>query len=179
MPVRGKRIRPRLIVLALLTGLLGACGFSPMYADRNGTPVASAVAFDVAPAHDRATQLLRNELLRGIAPEEARRAPLLLDLSVTEDEAGILSSRQRGTIEKRYRMSAAFELRDKTTKKTLLRGKSFADAYYTITRQHFADINARMQAQRAAARQLADDLRTRIAAHFARRTQGVSSGGPQ
>jgi len=174
---RGTRTAVMLVSLVLLATGLAACGFSPMYADRDGTPVATATSFDVSSATDRATQVLRNELLRGIAPEEARRAPWLLDISVSEEETGVLSSRQRGTLQKRYRMSATFELRDKATRKPLLRGKSFADAYYTITRQHFADINARMQARRAAARQLADDLRTRIAAYVKRGAPRQASGG--
>ena len=173
---RGKRTGRALALLALLAVALSGCGFSPMYADGNGAPTATAT-FDVSPATDRATQVLRNELLRGIPPEEARRAPRLLDVTVSEEETEVLSSRQRGTLEKRYRMTASFELRDRATRKPLLRGKSFADAYYTITRQHFADLNARMQAQRAAARQLADDLRTRIAAHFARRAGAAPAGG--
>ena len=171
-----RRCVRRLALLAPLVGALAGCGFSPMYADGDGTSAASVATFDVAPVADRATQVLRNELLRGVAPEEARRAPWLLDLSVTEDEASVLSSRQRGAVEKRYRMTAAFELRDKATKKPLLRGKSFADAFYVVTREHFADLNARMQAQRAAARQLADDLRTRIAAHLARHAARPASG---
>ncbi len=174
---RGRHAATTLALSILLATGLGACGFSPMYADRNGAPATTAVAFDVTPATDRATQVLRNELLRGTAPEEARRAPWLLDVTVSEEDSDILSSRERGTLQKRYRMSATFELRDKTTRKPVLRGKSFADAYYTITRQHFADINARMQAQRAAARQLADDLRTRIAAHLARDATRPARGG--
>ena len=173
---RGKRTGRGLALLAPLALALAGCGFSPMYADGDGASATRAAIFDVSPAADRTTQVLRNELLRGIAPEEARRAPWLLDLAATEEETEVLTSRQRGALQKRYRMSATFELRDKATKKPLLRGKSFADAYYTITRQHFADINARMQARRAAARQLADDLRTRIAAHFARSGSALAGG---
>ena len=176
---RKRRFVHTLALLVPFAGALAGCGFSPMYADGDGTPADSTAIFDVAPASDRATQILRNELLRGIAPEQARRAPWLLDVSVREEETAVLSSRARGTLQKRYRMSASFELRDKTTRRPLLRGKSFADAYYTITRQHFADINARMQAQRAAARQLADDLRTRIAARLARRNHPLPAGNGQ
>ena len=158
----GNLLLPVLVITALP---LAGCGFTPMYAAKQGSPATALAQMEVAQPDNRLEQLVRNELLRNIPPSQQSGSAYLLDLSVNESTATLLSA----TGLTRQRLTAFFMLKDKNNGKILFNGKSFADATYNHLGQQFSDQYSKEAAQRVAAKELAEDIRTRLAAWFAQR----------
>lgn len=160
----GKLLLPLLVLLILP---LGACGFSPMYAARDGgiDPATALAQVEVAPPNNRLEQLVRNEFLRNIPPSRHGGGAYTLDINVTESQATLLGA----TGLTRQRLTALFTLKNKDDGKILFSGKSFADATYHYMGRQFSNERSKEAAQRVAAKELAEDIRTRLAAWFARR----------
>ncbi len=160
-------MRRRLVasVVAGIALLLSGCGFSPMYASRPGAsnPATALAQMEVEPPASRLEQIVRNELLRTVPPSRQGGGAYSLELNVTASEASLLSTSGL----KRQRLIATFSLRDKASGKVLLDGRSFADATYYKRSRQFSDERSKEAAQRVAARELAEDIRTRLAAWFA------------
>ena len=152
--------------LLLLTLLLAACGFSPMYGEKpdGASPALALAQVDVKPPANRLEQMVRNELLRNVPPAQQGAGAYRLDLTVTESETSLLGA---GGIT-RERLVATFSLTDEQNGRILFQGKSFADVTFHKLGRQFADERAKEAAQRTAAKILAEDIRTRLAAWFAR-----------
>ena len=159
------RIPLRPLLPTLLALSLAACGFSPMYAARPGAsnPATALAQMEVEPPASRLEQIVRNELLRTVPPSQQGGGAYLLELNVTASEASLLGASGL----RRQRLTAIFALKDKNTSRVLLDGKSFADASYHYMGRQFSDERSKEAAQRVAARELAEDIRTRLAAWFA------------
>jgi LPS-assembly lipoprotein len=170
----------RIILLALFVPMLAACGFQPMYAERDsGASTATAWRqVDIAPLKTRTGQLVRNALLAGTAPATEGNGRYELRLEVTEEEQTMAITSRRGTAHKRLILAAGYALHDKRTGRLLTKGRTFADTSYSITRQHFADLASRDHARRTLARILAQDVRTRVSAWLARHETGSAKAGP-
>ncbi len=166
MREKGHGVTTKLLAL-LPVFALAACGFSPMYADRPGIsdPATALAQVEVEQPENRMEQLVRNELLRTVPPAQQGGGVYRLSLDVTSSETTLLSA----TGLTRQRLAASFTLTNKSSGAVLLQGKSFADASYHDVGRQFSDARSKEAAQRAAARELAEDIRTRLAAWFARR----------
>ena len=163
---------PLSAVLALgLPLVLTACGFQPLYGERGAGASASAALqdMDIAPQTTRTGQLVRNELLSGVAPAAARGGRYILDFTTTEKEETAIVTFKSGARQKRYILNVSYTLTRRGSSKVLTSGKTFAEASYTITRQPAADMQARIHAAETAARVAAGDIRTRLAAWFSAR----------
>lgn len=149
--------------------LVAGCGFSPMYGGREAAinPAANLANFDVQIPQERSAQLLRNELLRNVPPAAIGNAPYVLQVSTKVDENALLTTTDAQMRQMRLRLKAKYALYAKGGKKPLTTGKTFADAPFAKTREHLANEQARMQATRAAARKVAEDIRRRLAIFFA------------
>ncbi len=162
------RILSLLAALGVLPALAG-CGFSPLYGTAGGTEDVEArlVSMEVAPPATRTDQLVRNAFLEGIAPSRTGGGRYLLSLSTEEKQQTSIVSFDRKTPQNRYILNVSYTLSDRTTGKTLTSGKTFAEVSYTKTRQPVADIQALNKARETAARVVAQDIRTRLAAWMA------------
>ena len=163
-------MRRRLVasVVAGVALLLSGCGFAPMYGGGEDiNPAADLSNFDVRIPRDRTAQLVRNELLRNVPPAAIANAPYVLNLSVRKTETDLLTTSGALARQKRMRLHAAYTLLPRNGKKPLTAGTTFADAPFVTTREHLASEYARMQAERAAARKVAEDIRRRLAVFFA------------
>ena len=154
-----------MLALLLTMLLLAGCGFSPMYAERaaDGAALHGWEQVDVAPPADRLTQLVYNELLQNRPPAQRGNRPYVLTMKVAEEEADLLGDRLQ-----RIRVKAEFALMRRTDGRVLMQGRTYGDASYHTTRLHLADAQARAAAMKTAARLVAEDIRTRISAYFAR-----------
>ncbi len=151
-----RRLLPLVVLLPLLPGMAG-CGFSPLYgggAQRGAEARLSTM--EIAPQTTRTGQLIRNAMLEGIAPAQAGGGRYHLSFTAKESV---------GT--KRLVLDVDYVLSDRRTGKVLTTGKTFADISYAETRQPVSDIQARKNAREAAARVVAHDIRTRLAAWLA------------
>jgi LPS-assembly lipoprotein len=161
-----------LVVLPLLL-LTAACGFRPLYS--SGDATSPGVAQDlasvaIAEPTTRLSQLIRNDLLSNIRPAgtgEPDRYRLDIEANATEDKSIEDSSDSRRAHRSTVRVMASFALKDMAGGKTVYQGRTFSNVSYDDVNQSFADMQARTSALERGAREVALDIRTRLAAHFA------------
>lgn len=153
-------------ILALLAlAPLGACGFRPLYAEREGEELmAELAAVEIAGLGGRLGQELRNGLLDELNPTGIAlpsRYELLVRLSRRENALAI----QLDSTVTRYDMilSAAFVLRRREDGEVLLRDNVRRIASYNVRRAPYATLVAEQDAERRAAREVARDIASRVA----------------
>ena len=127
----------------------------------------------IAEPRDRLNQLIRNDLMSTMRPAgtaEADRYRLDIDAVATEDKSiEEKSSNSASTRRLTVRVMANFELKDMSGGKTVYKGRTFSSVSYDDVGQSFADLQARTNAMERGAHEIALDIRTRLAAHFASR----------
>ena len=170
------RTRRGLLFAALAT--LSACGFRPLYGDNEGTPPAGApsggvpadlAAIRIATIAERSGQVLRNALIDHLTPEGEPRQPLYhLIATRAESEQSPLRRLDEVAILQILRVSASWTLRD-ASGATLTAGVSRAVARFDLTRSQPATEAARDNARDRAARDLAEDIRMKLALYFRQR----------
>jgi LPS-assembly lipoprotein len=161
-----------LAVLPLLL-LVAACGFRPLYS--SGDSTSPGVAQDlasvaIAEPNSRLMQLIRNDLLSTMRPAgtaEPDRYRLDIEASASEEKSIEDSSDSRRAHRATMRVAANFALKDLSGGKTVYQGRTFSHVSYDDVNQSFADLQARTNAIERGAREVALDIRTRLAAHFA------------
>lgn len=169
--------RPRAVLAAARAGLLvgvvllGGCsdgsGFRPLYApSSSGVGVQEKMAtVDVAPIPSRIGQRIRNELIfqntGGGAPSpKAYR----LEIAIKQSLGTTLVKSTGESLSQVYNLDATFKLIRISDKALVLQGSSFARAEFERFQQVFANVRATEDAENRTARQIADDLKTRLAA---------------
>lgn len=162
-----------LIVLPLLL-LVAACGFRPLYGTSSDS-AAPGVANDlaavaIAEPTSRLSQLIRNDLLSRMRPAgtaEADRYRLDMDAKATEDKSIEDPSDARRSRRSTVRVMVSFALKDLSGGKTVYQGRTFSNVSYDDVSMSFNDMQARNSAIERAAHEIAVDIHTRLAAHFA------------
>ncbi len=152
---------------------LGACGFQPLYAERDQQDQAIAqhlAAIDVARIDDPLGVELRNQILGNLAPSSAdipSRYRLAIQLShnkiplITEEDSKI--SRFD------FVLTARYELTAKDTGTVLADGSvSSATSYNIVEAADFASLVAEQSAGKQAAREASREIVTRISLYFDR-----------
>lgn len=159
--------------LALTATLpLGACGFRPLLARSDGDSVGNRLAaVSVRGPGGRLGQQLRIALEDNLDPT-ASRPPALYDLNVNLRNTNRALAIQLDNTITRYNLtlSAGFELKRKADREVLYRSRVRRVASYNVRRAPFATLTARQDAERRAAQEIANDIRTLLALHFQRRT---------
>lgn len=161
-----------------LAGALTACGdstFRPLYAPTtSGDYVPESLKkVEFAPIPGRVGQRLRNDLIfqstggGNPLPPQYRFEVVLQEnltstlVSVTGQNAG----RPSGAV---YSVQASFRLIDNRTKKVVFQGASHARAPFERFESIYSNVRAREDAENRAARTIAEDLKTRLAAYLSR-----------
>ena len=180
----GLALRRQTLLYALLAltlaGGLAACGdsaFRPLY----GSNVAGEYAserlkeVDFAPIPGRVGQRVRNDLVFQATgggdplPPQFRFEVVLQEnltstlVKVTGNDAG----RSSGAI---YSVQASFRLIDNKSKQVVFQGASHARAGFERFESIYSNVRAREDAENRAARTIAEDLKTRLAAYLSRGT---------
>lgn len=161
-------MKRRAAVLVLL-GVLAACGFRPLYGERAQGPEVEAqfAAIDIAPISDRLGQLVRNHLLDAMNPYGRPQRPayrLEVILSPTQES---LAFREDDTATRvNLRLAATYVLKRARSDEILLEGGTRVIASYNVTRQDYATLIADRDARARAAREVADEIVTRLAVWF-------------
>lgn len=154
--------------------LLGACGFRSLYGtDATADAPGELATIKVNPIADRLGQQLRNNLLDLLNPRGRPANPRYF-LTVRLDQ-----STQRLAIEKdafatraNLRLLAKFSLQDPDSLEIVVSGKILMVSSYNILDSEFATLMAEKDAKARAAREIAHDIRTRLAAFFVRQGGG-------
>lgn len=163
----------RVLAVLPLMLLVAACGFRPLYS--SGDATSPGVAQDlasvaIAEPTSRLSQLIRNDLLSTMRPAgtgEPDRYRLDIEANATEDKSIEDPSDSQRTRRATVRVMASFALKDLSGGKTVYQGRTFSNVSYDDVQQSFADMQARTTAMERGAREIALDIRTRLAAHFA------------
>lgn len=165
-------------LLGLLS--LAACGFSPVYSDKNGASASVHLkSIEIAPANVRTTQLVRNQLLRQFSsPGETRPILYYLTLSVSESVSSTLIRRSTDVRRKNLILRVRYTLRTVDRKTILAKGRTVSIAPFnlvsvdfgTISSSEFANVSAEKDARKKAAIVVGDDIARRLAAYFATRS---------
>ena len=162
---------PRLpaILLTVAALALAGCGYRPMYSSTATNPgvAGSLAAISIPEASDRPSQLVRNELISSMQSGKGEEK-YLLNLTTTLADNGVIQNKQPAVTRQAILITTNFELIDRSTGKVVNKGTSFARVPYDVTRQPFADLQAQKDATERAAHQVGEDIRTRLAAYFAK-----------
>ena len=163
----------RWFVLGLCAGL-GACGFRPLLAVNDDAGVQQQLGgIEVTGLSGRLGQLVRNSLMEHITPvaalDGAPRYRLAVRLSRGTSALGI----QLDNTITRYNLTvvARFQLLRQEDNQPLYRSTVRRVASYNVRREPFATLTAEQDAERRAAREIGNDIRTVLAVYFAREAE--------
>jgi LPS-assembly lipoprotein len=95
----------------------------------------------------------------------------MLNLTTTLADNGVILNKQPSVGRNAIQITTTYELVDRSTGKILTKGTTFARVPYDTVRQPFADMQAQKDATERAAREVGVDIRTRLAAYFAKQQQ--------
>ncbi len=155
-----------LITLLSCSLLAGCSNTRPLYgtgADGKGTAVAlSGIVVDEQKT--RAGQIVRNNLISTFG---GGGSDFILRLVPDEKTQEVSSSSTQKLTRRRYRLTMKYELADAKSSATVASGSAFSNVSYDTVEQPIADLRAAENARERAAREVAEDIRLRLAAHFA------------
>ena len=157
-----------LVVLLSLSG----CGYKPLYSsgsDGRGV-VASLSSISIQETESRAGQLVRNSLLSSIRPAGTSQENLYkLVLSPELTKSTLVEQTLPGIKRVRLRLTVSYQLIETGSDSEVNSGKTFSAVSYDIIREPVADLQAESNATSRAAREVAVDIHTRLAAYMASR----------
>ncbi len=169
---RDARRAAALPVLLSLAMLLGACGFTPLYAERSGGGAVTAdlSTLDVRAPEDRLGRELKYNLLdllssSGNPPANPAYVVELAPIVYNEDLA---VEPDAEVTRKNLVLVVPFRLVDTATKKTVLRSTSRSRSSYNRVSSEFANITAAQNAEDRIARALAADIKLQLSIYFDR-----------
>ena len=145
--------------------LVAACGFRPLYekpgADRPPTALTSV---EVAPIADRIGQIVHNHLLDLINPAgRPRQSRYRLFVTLKESTERLAIQKTELATRANFRLLATYSLVDIRTEAQVGAGNTTVVSSYNILRSEFATRIAENDAQARAAREVAEQIRTRLA----------------
>ncbi len=148
---------------------LGACGFSPLYAEnKEGEAVTEKLAtVRVEPLRDRVGQQMHNLLRDRLNPRGQPNSPdYSLVMTVTETIRELAVRQDETATRANLTLDANFGLRRVDDGEQVLAGRSTSTTSYDILREPFATTISERDARERALREVADDVQTRIAIFF-------------
>ncbi|MGF1591842.1 MAG: LPS assembly lipoprotein LptE [Kiloniellaceae bacterium] len=152
-----------------LSGLSG-CGFRPLYGNGDDHDVVADLAsVRVDPLRDRVGQQMHNFLRDRLNPDGQPVSPeyrLRVDLRETRSELGV--RRDETATRANLQVVADFSLLRYDGNASLLAGRSSSTTSYDILTNPFATTVSEDDARERALREVADDIRTRLALFFSR-----------
>lgn len=158
--------------LLVALGLLAGCGFRPLYgANAGGGGATEELAkVQVAPINDRVGQLVRNRLIDHLTPKGSTAArPYRLKVVLTESQEGIALARDEAATRFNYQLRGKFTLSERATGREMLQGSARSIAVYNVVSADFSTLTAETDAKRRAAREISDEIKSRLAVYFSRR----------
>ena len=160
------------ILLLVAALVLAGCGYRPLYGSTATDPgVAGRLAsIAIAEPTDRPGQLIRNELISSMQTGKGEDK-YLLNLTTTVKDNDVIAKKQPAVTRQAVFITTEFELIDRSNGAVLTKGTTCARVPYDVIRQPFADMQAQTDATERAAHEIGADIRTRIAAYFAKQQQ--------
>lgn len=162
------RRAPAILVVAAALVLAG-CGYRPLYGSSSETAGVAATLSSVSipEAEDRVGQLIRNDLLSSMRAGEGEQKYTLL-LKPVVKRSGVIDKPQPNVTRDAITLAVSYELVERSSGTVVHTGKTFSNASFDIIRQPFADLQAETNATERAVHEVSSDIRTRLAAYFAK-----------
>lgn len=154
------------IVVLSLGVLLASCSNTrPLYGTglegRSAAVALSGIAVDEQKT--RAGQIVRNGLISSFG---GSGSDFVLRLMPAEKSQELSSISGQKLTRIRYRLNVKYELADTKSGEIVTSGSSFSNVSFDTIEQPIADLRAAENARERAAREVAEDIRLRLAAHF-------------
>ena len=160
--------RASLPLLFAPSGLLGACGFEPLYgtSTQGSSVVAQLSAVEIEEQDNRLGQLIRNDLLSSFANGDSQASRYRLQFTAIAGSQSLIENDNEDTRRFSYRVNVNYRLIDEKTGNELSAGKTFSQVSYDRTTSDFSNVQAETNAMERAAKEIGNDIRTRLAAYF-------------
>lgn len=130
----------------------------------------------VAAIPERTGQLLRNRLVEQINPQGQPNQPRYrLDVGLSERKEGLAIRRDDSATRISLILVADFALVELAAGKPVMTGSARTVVGYNIIRSDYASIVSERDAQRRAAMELADEIKTRLSLFLARHGAGTAA----
>ncbi len=154
-------------VLVALFGLAG-CGFQPLYGDRADFTIADKFAeVQVAPIADRIGQQLHNALVAQLYVRGRTEKPSYrLNTLLSETTASLAVRKSTLATRANLKMTARYKVLNTADGRQIMAATSTATVSYNILDSEFGTLMAEKNARERAVQQLANDIRSRLAAMF-------------
>jgi LPS-assembly lipoprotein len=153
-----------------LTGC-GSGGFQPLYGTASlGQNAEKLAGVDIGHIPGRVGQRIRNELVfdktaaQGATTQPTKR----VEVKLTESLITTLADLKGDSSGQTYQVEAVYRIVDVASAKVESEGRSIARANFERFESIYANVRGRQEAEDRAARQIANDLKTRIAVHLSR-----------
>ena len=144
--------------------VVAGCGFQPIHGERSAASSAGLANFDIALIADRTGQMMRNELLQQMQPLGAVPSPRFgLGVNLTESLTNLAIRKDNFATRANLTLVAQFSVVSRTDGSLLFSGQARSVNSYDILTSDFATLSAHTDAQRRAVRQLALDIKERLA----------------
>jgi LPS-assembly lipoprotein len=159
---------------ALLMIALGGCGYQPLYGSSDkGSTSEDLASINVLTISDRAGQELHNYLRDDINPtgRPGGAARYNLEVDLTEAREALAIRTDETATRYNLNQTAQFKLRDLETGRIVLSGVSRAAVSYNVLNNDFNNVVSEDDARRRGAREMANDIRLRLAAFMNARRQ--------
>ena len=161
----------RSLVLLAAAALLMGCGFRPLYGSGDAAETENELAaIEVRPIENRIGQILHNHLLDLLTPRSRpRRAKYVLDIRLRETIAHLGVEKSELATRANLRITAKILLLSPGGRE-VFKGQSVTISSFNILgSDDLATLVAEKDARARAVRQIAGDIRTRLAAFFIQR----------
>lgn len=153
------------LLIASLTLLLAACGFQPMYAPAAGGQAIGPV--QVTQIDGKAGHVLKRELDRILAVEDSASAPMILEITLSEQVTQLGIRRDESATRAELRLIANYVLTPPPNQGQAMRGSVFTVVNYDIPTAAFGEIAAQDDARERAAETMAQRFRAELALRVA------------
>ena len=171
-----KRLAAPLLALALIAPL-GACGFSPLYAERNGGTVTDdLMQLDVSAPENELGREIKYSLLDVLSSSgnPPANAPYVVEIAPVLYSEDVAIERDADVTRKNLALLVPFRLVDTQTKKTLLRSTSRSRSSYNRVTSEYANIIAEDDARARIAKAAANDIKLQLSIYFDRAAKNGS-----
>ena len=160
------------VLIASLALLLGACGFSPMYAPAGGGQAIGPV--QVTEIDGRSGHVLKTSLDRMLAVENNGAEPARLEITLQELVTPLGIRRDESATRAELRLTANYILTPPHGE--IMRGSVVTVVNYEIPTAAFGEITAQDDARERAAETMADRFRAELALRMAQARESAAHG---
>ena len=159
-------IRSLVLAFALL---LGGCGLRPLYGGGGAGPVAQSLrSVGVAPIEGRAGWLVRTALEDRLQTREGETPRWRLEVTLDDDITGFGIRSDDAVTRERRSLRARYRLVDAARGTVVLDATAGSDAGIDVVSSEYATVAAEQTALERLAREVADQIVTRVAVFAAR-----------